>query len=331
MMLLRVLCARMHRLAPLQRSPLPQADNVVVGTRARGVVVAVSVAVGLCLPEASLSLAAAHAAPRGEAAVVAFVESTSELDDGKSTSMWNAVDENNATLWCSQRSPAAKEALSFVFSESATVTSISLVLPPGVDDATDKKVRRPRVVVVADAEHRVEFRLKDITATQVVELPEPAKGRRIVVELVDTFAGADVDAPVCVGGVQLRDGGRNLVGAAVAAKARGLPQNARRLLREWHDDLSAPSRTLLLSVDGTFQYSFVPLLEEKPPVKFKGRWRADGDSLSLDARGRTHVLKVQLTKLATEKGASVELALAGNAPDPSMATTFHPAPLLHLE
>ena len=40
----------------------------------------------------------------------AFIESTSELDDGKpATAMWNLVDDSGATVWCSQRQSAGND------------------------------------------------------------------------------------------------------------------------------------------------------------------------------------------------------------------------------
>jgi hypothetical protein len=267
------------------------------------------------------------AGPRAEASPIAFAEATSELDEGRpATSLWNLTDDNDATVWCSRRDPSGREAISFTFDEPVAISAVGLVLPSGKEGTTDKNVRRPRVVIVADVAHRVEVRLKDVTALQLVELPEPAKGRRVVVEIVDSYPGAHPDAPVCAAGVALRDKARELTGNT-AARARGLSTAARRMLREWHDDVSAPSRTLTFSVDGSFSYTYAPLLEDAPPVRLKGRWTADARSVTLDVKGRTYVLKTQLTKVATDQGQSVELALQGDAPDASMRATYRPAPL----
>jgi hypothetical protein len=269
----------------------------------------------------------AHGAPRNEPSPIAFVEATSELDDGRpATSMWNLTDDNDGTRWCSRGGATGREAISFTFDEAVAVSAVGLVLPVGKDGATDKSVRRPRVVVVADVAHRVEVRLKDVTAMQMVELPEPAKGRRVVIEIVDTFPGAQPDGPVCAAGVGLRDKGRELVGNT-AARARGLNTPSRRLLHEWHDDVSAPSRTLTFAVDGSFTYTYAPLLDDKPPVRLKGRWLGDSNSVALEVKGRSYILKTQLTKIAAEDGQTVELALSGDAPDPSMVADYRPAPL----
>jgi hypothetical protein len=277
-------------------------------------------AVGLALGVAVAGAPRAHAG-------VAFVESTSELDDGKPrTSMWNAADDNDGTMWCAQKGAARKEAVSFTFDETVTVTHVGVMLPRA-GEGVDKSVRRPKVVMVADVEHRVEVQLRDNPTLQVLELAQAARGRRVVVEVLDTFPGATDDAPLCIATVSLRDKTRELTGE-VAAKARGLNTPSRRLLHEWHDDLSAPSRTLLFNADGTFAYVFAPLLDEGKPVKLKGKWLADGDSVVLDVRGKSFLLKTRLTKVASSDGSTVELSLSGDAPDASMSVTYHPAPIL---
>ena len=276
---------------------------------------------------AGLGAAPARAGTKAEASPIAFVEVTSELDEGRpATSMWNLTDDNDGTVWCSRKNATGKEAISFTFDGAVSVSGVGMVLPLGKEGATDRSVRRPKVIVVSDVEHRVEVRLKDVTIMQVLELPEPAKGRRIVIEVIDTFPGASEDAPICVAGVGLRDKARELTGNT-ASRARGLNTPSRKLLHEWHDDISAPSRTLMFSVDGSFIYTFAPILEDKPPVRLKGKWIGDASSVVLDVKGKSYLLKTQLTKVASEEGNSVELALVGDAPDPSMVATFRPAPL----
>jgi len=240
--------------------------------------------------------------------------------------MWNLTDDNDGTRWCSRRGATGREAISFTFDDAVAISVVGVVLPNGKNGATDKSVRRPRVVVVADVAHRVEVRLKDVTAMQLVELPEPAKGRRVVVEIVDTYPAADADAPVCVAGLGLRDTARELVGNT-ATRARGLNTPSRRLLHEWLDDVSAPSRTLTFGIDGTFTYTYAPLLDDRPPVRLKGRWLGDSNSVALEVRGRSYILKTRLTKIVGEDGQTVELALSGDAPDASMVAGYRPAPL----
>ncbi len=309
---------------PTERSlaspPTPMSTSTSMTRAASSVALAVVVVGQLCA-------GSARAGAKAEPSPIAFVETTSELDEGRpATSMWNLTDDNDGTVWCSRKDATGKEAISFTFDGAVSVSSVGMVLPLGKDGATDKSVRRPKVIVVSDVEHRVEVRLKDVTVMQMLELPEPAKGRRVVIEIVDTYPGAAADAPICAAGVGLRDKGHELTGNT-AARARGLNTPSRKLLHEWHDDISAPSRTLLFSVDGTFTYTYAPILEDKPPTRLKGKWLGDANSVVLDVKGKSFLLKTQLTKVASEEGNSVELALDGDAPDPSMVATFRPAPL----
>jgi hypothetical protein len=267
------------------------------------------------------------ASPSLRAMAPAFIEATSERDDGKpASSMWNAVDGNQGTIWCSQRSPAGKEALNFTFKEPVIVTHLELVLP-AKDGVTDTEHKRPRVVYVADAQHRVEARFKDVASEQRLELTPPATGTRVVIEFEDSWPARDADAPLCVAEVGLIVKGKRLTDG-LGAKVRSLNTPARRLLHQWHDDVSAPSRTLTFDVDGTFTYRFEDLLGEQKPVALRGRWSATAGALTLETGGKTYRLQTRLTAIESAGRSTTLLTIAGSAPDPSLAADFTPAPLL---
>ncbi len=257
----------------------------------------------------------------------AFIEATSERDDGKpQTSMWNAVDGNPGTMWCSQASPDQKEALNFTFEEPVVITHLGLTFV-GKDGAADKTNKRPRIVYVADVEHRVEAKFKDTSDNQVLELTPPAKGTRVVVEFEDAYAGATDDAPVCVAEVTLKGKGKDVTDG-LGAKARAINSPGRKLLHQWHDDISAPSRTLIFNVDGTFIYRFEDLMGEEKPVKLSGKWSAGAGSVTLDVGGKSYKLNTRLTAVDGPKRDTWLLTLSGNAPHPSMVNDFNPAPLM---
>jgi hypothetical protein len=256
-----------------------------------------------------------------------FVEATSELDDGKpASSMWNAVDGNPATAWCTRGPPGRKEALNFTFEEPVVVTHLGILLA-SKDGSTDKSHRRPRVVYVADVEHRVEARFKDTTDGQSLELTPPARGTRVVVEFEDPWPGTADDAPLCVAEVSLRARGKDLT-EGLGAKVRAVNASGRKLLHQWHDDISAPSRTLIFNVDGTFLYRFEDLLGEQKPVKLAGKWSATAGSVTLELGGTSHKLTTRLTAVDSGGQPSTVLTLSGDAPHPSLVNDFHPAPLL---
>lgn len=256
-----------------------------------------------------------------------FVEATSELDDGKpASSMWNAVDGNPATIWCTQGPPGRKEALNFTFEEPVVVTHLGIVLA-GKDGATDKSHKRPRVIYVADVEHRVEARFKDTTDVQSLELTPPAKGTRVVVEFDEPWPGATETSPLCIAEVSLKAKGKDFT-EGLGGMVRGVNAPARKLLHQWHDDIAAPSRTLIFNVDGTFVYRFEDLLGEEKPVKLRGKWNATAGSVTLDVGGKSYRIQTRLTVVDSGGRSSTVLNLSGTAPHPSMVNDFHPAPML---
>lgn len=256
---------------------------------------------------------------------IAFVEASSELDDGKpATNAYNAVDGKDTTAWCTKKDDATGAVLSFGFDQAVTVTHIGLVVGAIKGTELDRTTKRARIVYVADVEHRVEAKFKDDATMQILELKPPAKGKRIVVEFPGAYDGAP-DAPLCIGEVLLRHGGTPMTGASVAAKVRALNTPSKRLLHEWLDDVSAPARTLLFNIDGTFTYRFEPLLEGKP-AKLRGKWTATNGAVTLTIGEKSWRVETRVTKVDDGDEHTVELVLSGDPPHPSMAGTFRPAP-----
>jgi hypothetical protein len=258
---------------------------------------------------------------------IAFVEASSELDDGKpATNAYNAVDGKPTTHWCTKKGEDAMHgALSFGFDSPVTVTHIGLVVGATKGEAVDKGMKRANTVYVADVEHRVEARFKDESAMQILELQPPAKGKRIVVEFAGVYNGAAGDAPLCISEVVLKGKGVEMTGEKIATKYRALNGPQKKLLHEWLDDVSAPQRNLLFNVDGTFIYTFEPLLEGKK-AKVRGKWQAGNTTITFDVGGKTTTVKYRLTKLDEGDGQTVEMVIEGDPPHPSMAATFRPAP-----
>lgn len=278
-------------------------------------------------PVAALLLAVPLAVASAPAAAedIAFVEASSERDDGRpATNMYNAVDGKDTTAWCT-KGDDREPVLSFGFDQPVTVTHIGLVVGAVKGGNLDRSTRRARVVTVGDVEHRVEAKFRDEAALQVLELSPPAKGRRIVVEFPGVYDGQGDDAPLCIAEVVLKTGGRELTGNQIATKLRALNTPSKRLLHEWLDDVSAPQRTLLFNVDGTFTYRYEPLLEGKP-ARLRGKWTAVDRAITLEWGGKSFRLKSRLTKIDEGDGSTVELVVAGEPPHPSMAATYRPAP-----
>lgn len=276
-------------------------------------------------PFAFAPVLALAAAPAAWAEDIAFAEASSELDDGKpATNVYNAVDGKETTAWCTKREDANTAALSFGFDQPVTVTHIGLVVGAIKGGELDKTTKRARIVYVADVEHRVEAKFKDEASMQILELKPPAKGKRIVVEFPGAYDGAP-NAPLCIGEVLLKNGGTTMTGANVASKVRALNTPSKRLLHEWLDDVSAPQRTLLFNIDGTFNYRFEPLLEGKP-YKARGKWTAVDRAITLTIGDKSWRVESRLTKIDDGDEHTVELVVSGDPPHPSMAATYRPAP-----
>lgn len=272
-----------------------------------------------------LALALACGAAPVAAEDIAFVEASSELDEGRpATNMYNAVDGKDTTAWCASAGDRAP-VLSFGFDQPVTVTHIGIVIGAVKGGELDRSTRRARIVNVGDIGHRVEAKFRDEVALQVLELSPPAKGRRIVVEFTNVYDGATPDAPLCIGEVVLKTKGKELTGTQIATKLRALNTPSKRLLHEWLDDVSAPQRTLLFNVDGTFTYRYEPLLDGKP-ARLRGKWTAVNRAVTLETGGKSYRLESRLTKIDEGDEHTVELVLSGEPPHPSVTATYRPAP-----
>lgn len=278
------------------------------------------------LPHHFLAATITLAALPSLAASPAFIEATSELDGGKPrTSKWNAVDGKEGTMWCSKKTPDQKEAINFTFESPVFITHLGLKAVTS-GEGVDKATRRPRIVYVADVDHRVEAKFKDVGDMQVLELMPPAAGTRVVVEFAEGYDGATPDAPLCVAEIVLRDK-KHEVTADLSNKVRGINTPGRKLLHLWHDDISAPTRTLLFNVDGSFMFHYEDLLGEAKPVTVKGKWSAGATTVTLETGGKSYRLKSRFTKIDDGDDNQVVLTLQGDAPHPSMVDDFRPAPL----
>jgi hypothetical protein len=145
------------------------------------------------------------------------------------------------------------------------------------------------------------------------------------VEFPGAYDGSSPEAPLCVAEVVLRHKDNAMTGAQIATKVRALNTPQRRLLHEWLDDVSAPQRTLLFNLDGTFSYRYEPLLEGKP-AKVRGKWSAVDRSITFEGGGKTWRAESRLTKVDEGDVHTVELVISGDVPHPSMAATYRPAP-----
>lgn len=270
------------------------------------------------------ALFTALAASGARADALAYIEASSELDDGKPASFaYNLVDGKDTTAWCAKPNPAGGDRLVFGFTKPVTISEIGIVVGAVKSGALDKRRHRAREIVVSDGRVERTLKMKDTVEMQKVKLNPPAKGRMLVVEVRQTYAG-EPGTPVCIGEIHLK-GGRNYTGGDLARQVRSLPTPARRLLHAWVDEVSAPERSLTFALDGSFTYDYAPLMEGKP-VRMRGKWKAGHRTVTLEFRSKTYHLKKVLSQIDGDEGVSEQLTLSGEGPHPSMNHAFVIAP-----
>lgn len=269
------------------------------------------------------AVTAAFAAPGARAQSLAYIEASAELDDGKPASFaYNLVDGKETTAWCGKPNPSG-ERLVFGFTKPATVSEIGFVVGAVKSGKLDTRRHRAREVMISDGRVERTLPLKDSHELQKVKLDPPAKGRMIVVEVRETYAG-EPGTPVCIGEIHMK-GGRNYTGGDLARQVRSLPTPARRMLHSWVDAVDAPERSLLFSLDGTFSYDYTPLMEGKP-VRLRGKWKASHRAVTLEIGSKSYHLKKVLSKIDGDEGLSEQLTLSGEGPHSSLNHAFVIAP-----
>jgi hypothetical protein len=267
-----------------------------------------------------LALALLSASQAG-AQSLAFVEASSELDDGKPRSYaYNLIDGKDTTAWCSKPNPGT-ERLVFGFTKRATVSEFGIVVGAIQGGKIDKRRHRAAEVVVSDGQVERILPMKDEPGLQKIKLNPPAKARMLVVEIRGLHDG-EAGTPLCIGEIHLK-GGRVYTGKG--KEVRSLPTPARRLLHSWVDDVGAPERTLIFGLDGKFRYEFTPLMEGKPRT-IVGDWRAGSRTVTLEWRGKKYVMKKRLSKIDGDFGETQQMTLQGDAPHSSMNADYQIAP-----
>lgn len=270
-------------------------------------------------------LAAAVVSTAGPAAAqsLAFVEASSELDNGRPRSYaYNLVDGKDTTAWCSKPNPGA-EKITFGFTKRATVTEIGVVVGAVKGGKIDKRRHRAAQIVVSDGRMERILPMRDEPGMQKVKLNPPAKGRMLVVEVRELHMG-EAGTPVCVGEIFLK-GGHVYTHSKIGREVRSLSTPARRMLHTWVDDVGAPERLLTFALNGKFYYEYTPLMEGKP-IKLIGDWRASHRGLTLEWRGKKYHLKKRLTDIEGDFGASKQLTIQGKAPHSSLISDYQVAP-----
>jgi hypothetical protein len=273
---------------------------------------------------AALTLFAASGAAAQD---LAYVEATSELDNGRpATYAYNLVDGQATTAWCS-KDGSGPHTIVYGFKKPVQITKLGIMVGSLQGDKLNTKRSRLATLMVSDGQTRREISFDDVAELQEVQLDPPIEGRRFVFDIKSVKPGQPSSAAVCIGELALSNGPKELTGKDVHKALRGVNTPARKLLHSWVDEPSAPERTLVFSLDGTFTYVFEPLLDGDP-VNLSGTWRAVGSKkVVLEVKGKKYTLSSRITRIDDGENQTQELRLSGDGPSPSLNSAFRAAPI----
>ncbi|MCP4499735.1 MAG: discoidin domain-containing protein [Deltaproteobacteria bacterium] len=275
---------------------------------------------------ALVALVVLGAAGQSHAQKLVYIEASSEFDNGRpATYAYNAIDGKNQTAWCSGDNPK-DERLVFTFDRPVKIDSFGIIGSKLKAGESDPRFARAKELVLFDGTNERSVRFSDLPQLQDLTLAPAPKTSRLVLTIKKAYAGEHKSAPVCIGEVVLKSGSKELTGAVVKKSLRGLIPPARKLLHTWVDLLDGTERTFEFHVDGTFRFSYEPLLDGKP-FKASGTWRRTSKRLVLKTRGKTYRMKVALGRVDDGNGQSLQLHLTGDAPNPSMVHPMRPRPV----
>jgi len=275
-------------------------------TRLFGFLVRAALLAALLLPVAG-SAAADKAAP----GVLAYLH-TSSNENGDAPSTWgfNAVDGKPTTAWCTGGDPVG-QVLILGFSKTETLTHISVVVGALSGDGLDKSHARVRELELNDGREKRNITLADDAQPQELALSPPMNVRQLALVIREVYP-SEGKPSACLADVTLRNGAATLTGEGMARQVRGIPRNKLVLTGPWLDEPSAPERYLTFSLDGTFSWTFAPLMEGEP-ITVKGEWDLVGNKLHLKPKGASKpvLMRVEREKVAGRKGNVDQLVIDG--------------------
>ncbi|ADO73462.1 NADase-type glycan-binding domain-containing protein [Stigmatella aurantiaca] len=191
----------------------------------------------------------------------------------------NILDGRDTTVWCSPEGRGSP--LSVGFKGIATVDEVRLYTGNGSDRQAFKDYARVKKLTLQGKESARTFTLEDKRGIQTVPLNPAISGAWFTLEVVDTFPGAEPNAPVCLTDVVFYSEGKPLNGPPLAPKLKYDARTA-PVLGTWYAGLEgAPDRFLSFYVDGTYRFVHEPLHGEEPTT-VTGTYTASGAKLTLD-------------------------------------------------
>jgi hypothetical protein len=215
---------------------------------------------------------------------LAYVRTSSQHERQKSPAAYhplNLLDEDPATVWCEGvDGTGEREEVRFFFKGRSQIDR--LVITPAL-----RSGRSIAEVKITDDVHTIRVTLGENQVEQ--KLSRPLNGSTITLSISEVGpVNKDAqlgDTVACIADVLLYQGGRLFGGKSSGPKLR-YDAMRDKVLGKWAGEpFGAPERFVLFALDGTWEWSFVPLLEGKKQ-KLAGEYRFRGDRL-LMRKGET--------------------------------------------
>ena len=225
------------------------------------------------------SLWASHASARE---VLMYARSNGDwksyTQPGKYSAL-NLVDKVRKTPWCSEGTGSAVR-IEFQFSGPVAVDRIGVV--QGHPSAFGK-YNRVRKMELSDGDMMAQaVELEDRKDFQMVDVEPAVESDRIVIKFLAGYSGSENDdRHTCLSDIVLFDGNTPLNGPKLKRYIKKAKANS-AVLDTW---VSGPegmkNRRLILGLDGTYRFKFIPSDPVEQPVEKSGAFRLSGRTLKL--------------------------------------------------
>jgi len=224
------------------------------------------------------------ATPTARADTLAYVRASSQYLRDKAPEGFhplNLLDDDPETIWCEDATGTGEgQEIRFFFKTEQKIDRI--VVTP-----TQLSGRRVSIVRLSDGTNSVNVELGDTIADQPLKRPMTGITYTVTIaQVAEPVKGSKLPPNIaCLADVLLYAKGKLFGGKLTPDK---LKYDARRdkILGRWNGEpLGAPERFLMFAIDGTWEWTYTPMLGGKSE-KVTGEYRFRGDRL-LMRRGET--------------------------------------------
>jgi hypothetical protein len=217
---------------------------------------------------------------------LAYVRASSQYQRDKATEgfhVLNLLDDDRETIWCEGSDGTGEgEEIRFYFKSPQKIDRIVVTPTP----LSGRRISRLRV---SDGTNSANIDLDDATTVQVQPLKKSMEGTTFIVtitEVAEPLKGSKLpDTVACLADVLFYYKNK-LFGGKMTPDKFSYDRQRDKILGRWSGEpLGAPERFLTFAIDGSWEWTFVPMLGGKSE-KVNGEYRFRGDRL-LMRRGET--------------------------------------------